>query len=71
MDLSLKLYNKRDKGGGAMVSKEVELRIDNLKDGSIFILNDFIDITLIKNKVVHKNIPYNPKKDAKNKNKYL
>ena len=43
--MSLKMYNKRDKGGGAMVSKEVKLRIDNLKDGSIFILNDFIDIT--------------------------
>ena len=32
-----------------MVSKEVELRIDNLKDGSIFILNDFIDITNYEN----------------------
>ena len=47
--LSLKVYNKRDKGGGAMVSKEVELIIDNLKDGSIFILNDFIDITNYEN----------------------
>jgi len=34
--LSLKLYNKRDKVGGVMISKEVEYRIENLKDGSIF-----------------------------------
>ena len=47
--MSLKLYNKRDKGGGGMISKEVEYRIDTLKDGTIFILNDFIDLTNYEN----------------------
>ena len=32
-----------------MISKEVEYRIDNLKDGSIFIINDFIDLTNYEN----------------------
>ena len=32
-----------------MISKEVELKINNLKDGSIFILNDFIDLTNYEN----------------------
>lgn len=47
--MSLKLYNKRDEGGDGMISKEVELRIDNYKDGTIFILNDFIDLTNYEN----------------------
>ena len=47
--LSLKLYNKRDKDGDDMISKDVELRIDNLKDGAVFILNDFLDLTNYEN----------------------
>jgi len=43
------LYNKRDKDGDDMISKDVELRIGNLKDGSIFILNDFLDLTNYEN----------------------
>ena len=29
-----------------MLSKEIELRIDNFKDEFIFVLNDFIDLLL-------------------------
>ena len=47
--MSLKLYNKRDNGGDDMISKEVECRIDNMKDGSVFIFNDFIDLTNYEN----------------------
>jgi len=47
--LSLKLYNKGDNGGDDMISKEVECRIDNMKDGSFFIFNDFIDLTNYEN----------------------
>ena len=32
-----------------MISKDVELRIDNLKDGAVFILNDFLDLTNYEN----------------------
>ena len=32
-----------------MISKEVECRIDNMKDGSVFIFNDFIDLTNYEN----------------------
>ncbi len=47
--MSLKLYNNRDKGGDGMLSKEVENRINNLEDGSFFILNDFVDLTNYEN----------------------
>ena len=47
--MSLKLYNKGDNGGDDMISKEVECRIDNMKDGSVFIFNDFIDLTNYEN----------------------
>ena len=47
--MSLKLYNKGDNGGDDMISKEVECRIDNMKDGSFFIFNDFIDLTNYEN----------------------
>jgi len=47
--LSPKVYNKRDKGGDDMISKDIEQRINNLKDGSLFILSDFLDITNYEN----------------------
>jgi hypothetical protein len=36
------LYNKRDKDGDDMISKDVELRIDNLKDIPFDKIEEFI-----------------------------